>query len=51
MCYPAGNYPLHYKRTAEKALDFLVGIGYAEVVEVDETRRIKPGQKWAGWAK
>ena len=51
MTYPAGNYPTDYKRTAEKALSYLVRIGYAEVVEVDETRRIKPGQNWAGWAK
>ena len=51
MAYPAGNRPANYKRTAEMALDYLVAIGYAEVVTVDGKRRLKPGEDWAGWAE
>ena len=49
MAYPAGDYPTDKNRTAQKALSFLAEIGYAEVVDVDGTRRIKPGRNWAGW--
>ena len=51
MAYPGGNRPANYKRTAEKALAYLIEIGYAEVVIVAGKRRIKPGRNWAGWAK
>ena len=50
MAYPGGSYPNDYNRTAQKALSFLVEVGYAKVVEVDGNRRILPGPDWVGWA-
>ena len=45
MAFPAGG-SRHGLQRAEKALDYLVRIGYAVV---HPTCRILPGDEWAGW--
>ena len=46
LTFPAGDAYRHASSAAEKALDYLVEIGY---VVVAPRRRIMPGPKWIGW--
>ncbi len=51
LAFPTGDMPgrpRNARAAAEKALDYLVEIGYAAI---ERPRRIMPGPTWAGWGE